>query len=379
MIASKPSYTGYELIDKQTGIQLLETYARRNAYDYKLYRLKEELHLKVPRNCLHKPIIQNKKAQLQDHDSSNEALNQENLSLINFIGDVIFKPKKNHDSASASSIRGFIKTSKEQRIFHYTKTAIDKQAYQSAKSAFDNSVQNSKFKSSGCLGIITIGQTSKITVHNNAINLTDFDLTSEIQFAKSIAPKVQLVNYTGISILSALKTAITDQINRPKLLILNYSCPVFELSKTELQEINYWIDIAKARNILIISSKTESNLDILAKESLAYKLNKTIKADIELNTQLHSHSFPVIYQRKPYLIPLKQLNSIIWALRLLNIVSESKQTNERIISLTSEFLKHTSKTNELQDLILPFINPSNETDYFDWVFTQINKKGGCNV
>jgi hypothetical protein len=136
---------------KNPGIQLLESFAKRNAYDYELYQLKEELHLKVPENRLQKHIIQNKKAQLQNYESSNKALNQESLSLINFIGDVVFNPS--HDSVGASLIRGFIKTSKDNRIFHYSKTAIDKQSYQSAKSAFDMRFQKSELNSTGCLGI----------------------------------------------------------------------------------------------------------------------------------------------------------------------------------------------------------------------------------
>jgi len=378
IIKSTRSNTIEHATTKQSGMQLIESYAQRNAYDYELYKLKKELHLKVPENRLQKHIIQNKKAQLQNHDSSNKVFNQESLSLINFIGDVVFNPS--HDSASASLIWGFIKTSKEQRIFNYTKTSIEKQAYQSAKSAFDKRFQKSELNSKGCLGIIKVGHSSKITSHNNSNNFKDIDFTSEVQFVKSLAPDVQLISYTGVSILSALKTAITDQINQPKLLLLNYSCPVFDLSKTEFNELKYWLDKAQARNILIISSKIDSHTIKLEKESLSYKLNKIQKAKVKLSEQVSSDCFPMMFQGKPYSIPLNQLNAIIWALRLLSISTKLKQTLKRSLKLTSDFLKHTNKLNQLHDLILPFITPGTkiETEYYNWISVQIKNEGGQN-
>jgi hypothetical protein len=359
---------------KNHGIQLLETFAKRNSYDYELYRLKEELHLKVPENRLQKHIIQNNKAQLQNHNSSNNALNQESLSLINFIGDVVFNPS--HGSASASLIRGFIKTSKDNRIFHYSKQQIENQKYKDIKRRFESSFQHTRLNSTRCLGIVDIGDTSKISINNKANNQLDFSLSSEIQFAKSFAPDIQLVSYTGISILSALKTAITDKINQPNLIVLNYTCPIFELSETELQELNHWIAIAKAQDILIISPNMVSNKSKIEKESLVNKLNLSLKAEISKHEKLDIEPFPVDYQGRKYLIPMPEMNTILWALRLLSISSDFNHNIRTTSKLTRKFFKNSLNQNQLQDLNLPFIMPEtkNEDEYFQFMSAQTKKQ-----
>jgi hypothetical protein len=239
--------------------------------------------------------------------------------------------------------------------------------------------QDTRLNSNQCLGIIEIGQTSNITVHNNSNNLSNFDLTSEIQFAKSLAPDIQLVSYTGISILSALKTAIIDQINRPNLLLLNYTCSVFDLSKTELQELNYWVDIAKNQDILIVSPRTESNKNVIEKESLINKLKGSLKTHVNMANNSSAESIPVDYQGDKYLIPLPQMNAVLWALRLLSISSDFNQSIKKTSKLSIKFLKQILKPNQLHDLFLPFIMPGTkkETEYFYWISTQIKSKGGC--
>lgn len=356
-----------------TKIQRLESFAKRNAYEYNIFQHKNEFHLNIPENCLRKHIIQNKKAQLQTYESSDKVLSKETLTLINFTGEVVFNTI--HNSASASIIRGFIKIAQDIRTFNYTIKQVEKQAYQAAKQQFDLYSQAIQLNSNHCLGIIHIKQakdSNKDSKHNQA----DINLTSEIQFIHAVAPDTQVLCYTGISILSALKTAITDQINKPKLLILNYNCPAFEMSETEFREIRYWVDIAKSRNILIISSITNVSTSEIENTSLINQLCGNAKAFVQVNDMFDSPEIPINYQTKNYLIPLKQMNPILWALRLLKLSSDINQTIEMSLKLTRRFFNQRLKQKQFNELILPYIIPGsdNEDEYFLWMSNHVRNE-----
>lgn len=311
---------------QQEGNYALEAFARRNAYDYSLFPLKNEIHIRVPETYLLKNIIQTKTAQWQA-PSSNKVIKSGTLSLINFMGDVVFSfesdnPKPNTNSpATAAILKGFIKTNQERRIFHYSKDEISRQAYDTIKTSC--SEFNYKHLSNQCIGIVHVCDQSNISVHSGNASSEDFDFSSEVQCIKHIAPDVRIVRYSGISILSALKTALTDNVNQPGAILIQYGTPIFEYSSTELKELKYYFQKAQENGINIIvpwiSAEEDSN-KLLFQENVLKHVDNSIKATVDFSKDKPtSEFFGIVHKDRYYKIAANEFNPVIWAIHSLHI------------------------------------------------------------
>ncbi len=377
---------------QQDGNFALEAFARKNAYDYSLFPLKNEIHIRVPETYLLQNIIQTKTAQWQA-PSSNKVPKSESgtLSLVNFMGDVIFSferdnPKPNTNSpATAAFLRGFIKTNQERRIFHYSKEEISRQAYDTINANCNK--YNYKHLANQCIGIVHVCEQSNISVHSGNASSEDFDFSSEVQCIKQIAPDVRIVRYSGISILSALKTALTDNVNQPGAILIQYGTPIFEYSSTELKELKYYFQKAQENGINIIvpwiSAEKDSN-KLLFQENVLKHIENSIKAVVDFSNEKPTKKFfGIVHNNSYYKIAANEFNPVMWAIHSLHInallnrieLNQNQEQQSNYEDFKRRVLKHFAQSKKaylpIEQSIQAFgSNLENQLNYF------LQNKGG---
>ena len=304
---------------------ILQEFAQKRKYEYEYFQSKNEFHLRVPGYYLLQHSIIKEEAG-SNHFSSNKELIQDELSLINFLGDVVYKmpcdirPNTPDDlTGSSFLLKGFIRTTREKRSHKYTREILNNSEYEKllslikTKATLYNKIENA------CIGIICLGNASKITINPSFSDNLSFEQTADLQLLRILSPNIKTVHYTGISVLSALKTAITDRVNKPDVLLLQNGNSRFDYTDTENEELIDQLKLAAAEGISVISPFTfehDNNFLLGSTDNILNNLDYTLKCFAGSHMNTVKDMFPIKYKSEKFASPMTQLNPVIWALRI---------------------------------------------------------------
>lgn len=311
-------------IDSTDKVRLvLQEFAKRNKYQYEYFRTKNEFHIRVPGNYLTQNSIA--KERTGSEESSNKDLNPDELSLTNFLGEVIYKmphnfrPNTPENLSGSSFLKGFIRTTKEKRSFIYKREPINYADFNALEARIQSKFNLYRESNKSCIGIICLGDTTKITITPSVRDNLSFEESVDIQTIKLLSPGTKLIHYTGISVLSALKTAITDKVNRPDVLILHHGDSVFDYTETETNEIKKQLLKAASEGISVVSPyllEHDNNFILGSTNNILHSLDLTLRCFVQYSTNNSTDSIPIHYQNSKYIVSLAQLNPVLWAIRI---------------------------------------------------------------
>jgi hypothetical protein len=331
LIKKHPSNREYHKIKKRSTVnessyKILQDFARKHAYEYEIYKSRNEIHLHIPDNYLTANTTKKRKGYLHDEPiSSNKNSIDEELSLLIFLGDVVFKIPENQQriskhsyAGSYSLIHGFIKTSIEKKITNYTKNQINELEFFQYRNQLQQDLVKEDCLTNQTIGLIQLIDDARIISNLQINNNLEFETSADLQLLKTICPKCKVIVYTEDSILSALEIAIGDKINKPSVVLIQYDNSVYDYSTTEQKELEYAMYRAALKGITIISTiETNNEIVKIIKDNIFNTTNYDLKCEFQKQHNNDNSIFPIEYQNKYYKIPLEEMNSVLWAIRTM--------------------------------------------------------------
>lgn len=236
-----------------------------------------------------------------------------------------FRPNTPDNLSGSSLLKGFIRTTKEKRNFRYKHETINYADFKVLEARINSKKNLYYTPNKTCIGIICLGENTKITINPSLKDNLPFEESTDIQAIKLLSPKTKVIHYEGISVLSALKTAITDKINLPDVLILNYGDSIFDYTKTEIEEIKKQLRNAAYEGISVVSPfvlEHDNNFILGSTKNILHTLDYTLKCYVQTNSNSISDRIPIHYKGEKYTISLAQLNPVLWAIRIAWINKE---------------------------------------------------------
>lgn len=330
LIKKHPSIRKYdEVKERKAGnestYRILQDFARKHAYEYEIYKSRNEIYIHIPDNYLTTNTTQKRKENLHDEPiSSNKNFTDGELSLTNLLGDVVLKVPKNQKRISKQShasssffFHGFIKTTTEKRISNYTKNQIDESEFFRYKNQLEQKQVKENCKNNQTIGLIQLTDNAKIILNPQINNNLEFGTSADLQLLKSIYPECKVVIYTENSVLSALKIVLEDNINKPSVVLIQHSSPLYDYTATEQEELEHTMYRAALKGITIITPiKINNKIINIAQDNIFNNTNYNLKC--ELKKQFDNNLFfPMEYGNKYYKIPLEEMNSVLWAIRTM--------------------------------------------------------------
>jgi hypothetical protein len=318
------------IISRTKSIDNLCDYAVRQNVNLKYFTRKQEIHIDLPKHQLTNTSIHEKENHSTTTPPGVSHNNNPNgrIALTTFLGDVIFKHSSSDNTQGSGSfyLKGYIKTSDEFRIPDYCFTQNTAEQYNRQMLEFTKTKLPHLNGKGQNIAILNLSNATSIEKHTNIQQQFSNSpaLNTEMQLLFMMLPEASLTIYHDVSVLSALKTCLSDRVNSADIIINPYTGYEHDYTQQELRQFNKSLLKAAMSDMTVLSYQNSYKSGSFAGKSTPanspYVLGcQTYITDHEEKTGSSKPTLTFKHKSNYCQAPANQYNLIFWAVQVAKL------------------------------------------------------------